>query len=158
MEYTRQAVEIRQGLAQHNPEEANLQLAMSLHNRSEYAFWLGEYKDSVKYAQQASDFYRDLSEQEPDDAETRRCFPGSLFFAARSLEKLGDHEGVVRFGREAIANFRNLVHDRPKERRYLIKCIEWLAPSLAILGFADEAVQATQELERERRKESEASQ
>ena len=149
--YTLQSVKIYQGLAREDPKKFNADLAMSLHNLSCYLRELGEYRESVKYAQQASDLRRDLFQQNPDDVIIKKWFPRSLRSATLSSEKLGNHEDVVKFGREAIPLYRSLVRDHPDQNWFFKECLRALGPSLAILGFADEAIEVTQELKRVQR-------
>ena len=87
-----------------------------------------------------------------NDIEIKKFFPHSLRSATLSSEKLGHHEDVVKFGREAVVLYRSLVHDRPDENWRFADCLRSLGPSLAIVGFVDEAIQVAHELKRIERK------
>ncbi len=141
------AAKTQQYLARDKPNEFNSVLALSLHNLAYVFSDVGGYNAAVTYGQQAVELHRVLAQDKPNQLNSDLAI--SLHHLVFYFKMLGQHEDVVESGREATVLYRSLARNQFEERRRrrFVNCLQWLAFSLRVLGFVDEADQADQEAE-----------
>lgn len=95
------------------------------------------------YGRQAADLQRDLATRNPDKFNPDLAH--SLRNLIHNLGKIGQHQDVVDFDREATGLFRKVVRTQPEESQSLVSYLRLLTPSLDILGLYGEARRAALE-------------
>ena len=111
LNYSRQALEIRQRLMEQNPDRFEPDYATSLSNYASQLSGAGQNEEALNYSRQALEIRQRLMEQNPDRFEPD--YATSLSNYASHLREAGQDEEALNYGRQALEIRQRLAQKNP---------------------------------------------
>jgi tetratricopeptide (TPR) repeat protein len=111
LEHGRQALEIRQRLAQKNPDRFEPNYATSLSNYASHLKDAGRNEEGLEHGRQALEIHQRLAQKNPDRFEPD--YATSLSNYASHLSDVGRNEEALEHGRQALEIHQRLAQKNP---------------------------------------------
>jgi tetratricopeptide (TPR) repeat protein/glycosyltransferase involved in cell wall biosynthesis len=144
VKYDKEALEIVQELARHNPTKHNPELAISYNNSAVHLSEMGNYEQALTYAQQAHNIYKKLTIHNPDKYEPNLA--SSLNNLASRLSEMGNYEQALTHAQQAHNIYKKLtIHNPDKYEPNLASSLNNLAARLSKMGNYEQALTYAQQ-------------